>query len=295
MAQAAASIPRTRAPHGHARLPIAVVWHGIHGRVGTVLVVAMMLIIVFGPYVAPYSPTAIVGNLLEGPSGAHLLGTDQLGRDVLGRFLNGGRSILILPILAVAIAFVIGTTLGLLAGFKGGLTDVVITGAAEAAISVPALLMVLILVFTFGHSDAVLIISTGIFVSPRSIRIIRGATHAICTQDYVVAARARGENDLAIVFREILPNVTGPLLAEFALRLTYAIGFISTLSFLGLGQQPPSSDWGLMVSDARPYFTQAPLIVIIPSLAIAALAIGINLIADEVTSHLARNVQPSTN
>lgn len=278
-----------------AALPISIIWHGIHGRVGTVLVVVMLLVIVFGPYVAPYSPTAIVGDLLEGPSGAHVLGTDQLGRDVLSRLLNGGRSILLLPILAVAIAFVVGTTLGLLAGFKSGVTDLVITGAAEAAISVPALLMVLVLVFTFGHSDAVLVISTGIFVSPRSIRIIRGATHAICTQDYVVAARARGESDLAIVFREILPNVTGPLLAEFALRLTYAIGFISTLSFLGLGQQPPSSDWGLMVSDARPYFTQAPLIVIVPSLGIAALAIGINLIADEVTRHLARNVQPSSN
>lgn len=278
-----------------AALPISIIWHGIHGRVGTVLVVVMLLVIVFGPYIAPYSPTAIVGDLLEGPSGAHVLGTDQLGRDVLSRLLNGGRSILLLPILAVAIAFVVGTTLGLLAGFKSGVTDLVITGAAEAAISVPALLMVLVLVFTFGHSDAVLVISTGIFVSPRSIRIIRGATHAICTQDYVVAARARGESDLAIVFREILPNVTGPLLAEFALRLTYAIGFISTLSFLGLGQQPPSSDWGLMVSDARPYFTQAPLIVIVPSLGIAALAIGINLIADEVTRHLARNVQPSSN
>lgn len=280
---------------GRITSPLGIVWRGTHGRVGTVLVVLMLLIIIFGPTVAPYSPTAIVGDLLEGPSRAHLLGTDVLGRDVLSRLLNGGRSILILPILAVAIAFVIGTTLGLLAGLKGGLTDMIITGATEVALSVPALLMVLVLVFTFGHSDAVLVVSTGIFVSPRSIRIIRGAAHAICTQDYVTAARARGEGDLAIVFREILPNVTGPLLAELALRLTYAIGFISTLSFLGLGQQPPSSDWGLMVSDGRPYFTQAPLLVIVPSLCIAALAIGINLIADEITSHLARNVQPSSN
>lgn len=294
MASAVAAGPR-RQLSGRAISPLAIVWRGTHGKVGSVLLVLMLLIIIFGPAVAPYSPTAIIGDLLEAPSRAHLLGTDVLGRDVLSRLLYGGRSILILPILAVAIAFVIGTTLGLLAGLKGGLTDVIITGATEVALSVPALLMVLVLVFTFGHSDAVLVVSTGIFVSPRSIRIIRGAAHAICTQDYVTAAHARGEGDLAIVFREILPNVTGPLLAEFALRLTYAIGFISTLSFLGLGQQPPSSDWGLMVSDGRPYFTQAPLLVIVPSLSIAALAIGINLIADEITSHLARNVQPTSN
>ncbi|HEY1421659.1 MAG TPA: ABC transporter permease [Candidatus Dormibacteraeota bacterium] len=275
--------------------PLVVLWHGSHGRVGTVLVTVMLLMILFGPAVAPFPPNAIVSDILQGPSREHLLGTDVLGRDVLSRLLNGGRSILILPILAVAIAFVIGTTLGLLAGLKGGLTDVMITGAAEVALSIPALLMVLVLVFTFGHSDFVLVVSTGIFVSPRSIRIIRGAAHAVCSQDYVTAARARGEGDVAIVFREILPNVTGPLLAEFALRLTYAIGFISTLSFLGLGQQPPSSDWGLMVSDGRPYFTQAPLLVIVPALGIAALAIGINLIADEITSHLARNVQPTSN
>lgn len=277
------------------RPALAVLWHGVHGKIGTVLVTAMLLIIVFGPYIAPYSFTAIVGGLLEGPSRAHLLGTDVLGRDVLSRLLNGGRSIIVLPTLAVAVAFSIGVTLGLLAGLKGGLTDLVITRAAEVAMSVPPLLMVLIMVFTFGHSDLVLILATGIFFSPRSIRIIRGAAHAVCTQDYVTAARARGENDFAIVFREILPNVTGLLLAELALRLTFAIIFISTLSFLGLGQQPPSADWGLMISDGRTYFTQAPLPVVAPALGIAALTIGINLIADEITAHLARNVQPGSN
>jgi peptide/nickel transport system permease protein len=254
----------------------------------------MLLVILIGPFVAPYSDTAIVGNILEGPSHAHLFGTDYLGRDVLSRFLNGGLSILLLPILAVGVAFSIGITVGLLAGIKGGITDLVITRVAEVAMSVPPLLMVLVLVFTFGHSDAVLVLATGIFFAPRSIRIIRGAAHAVSTQDYVTAARARGEGDLAIVFREILPNVTGPLLAELALRLTFAIIFISTLSFLGLGVQPPSPDWGLMISDNRVYFLQAVWPVLVPSIGIAALTIGINLIADEITSHLARNVQPAT-
>src|ERR1039458_4448821 len=254
----------------------------------------MLLIIIVGPYVAPYSDTAIVGNILEGPSRAHLFGTDFLARDVLSRFLNGGRSILILPLLAVAVAFSIGMTLGLFAGLKGGVIDLCITRAAEVVMSVPPLLMVLILLFTFGHSDAVLVVATGIFFAPRSIRIIRGAAHAVCTQDYVTAARARGESDIAIVFREILPNVTGPLLAELALRLTFAIIFISTFSFLGLWGQPPSPPLGLFISDGRAYFTHAPLPVLVPSIGIAALTIGINLIGEEITASLARNVQPTS-
>lgn len=293
MATAAGIQPRRRTI-SRVRPALAVLWGGLHGKIGTVLVVGMLLIIIVGPYVAPYSDTAIVGNILEGPSRAHLFGTDFLARDVLSRFLNGGRSILILPLLAVAVAFSIGMTLGLFAGLKGGVIDLCITRAAEVVMSVPPLLMVLILLFTFGHSDAVLVVATGIFFAPRSIRIIRGAAHAVCTQDYVTAARARGESDIAIVFREILPNVTGPLLAELALRLTFAIIFISTLSFLGLGVQPPSPDWGLMISDGRAYFTQAPLPVLVPSIGIAALTIGINLIADEITAHLARNVQPTS-
>ena len=292
---ATAAVLPSRRRFGGVRPGFAVLWHGMHGRIGTVLVAVMLVVIVVGPYIAPYSYTAIVGNILEGPSRAHLLGTDVLGRDALSRLLNGGRSIIVLPLLAVAVAFSIGVTLGLLAGLKGGLTDLVITRAAEVAMSVPPLLMVLIMVFTFGHSDLVLILATGIFFSPRSIRIIRGAAHAVCTQDYVTAARARGEHDFAIVFREILPNVSGLLLAELALRLTFAIIFISTLSFLGLGQQPPSADWGLMISDGRTYFTQAPLLVLAPSIGIAALTIGINLIADEITAHLAHNVQPGSN
>jgi peptide/nickel transport system permease protein len=223
-----------------------------------------------------------------------MLGTDQLGRDVLSRVLYGGRSVLLLPVCAVTLAFAIGGVLGLLAGYRGGRTDQVVTRVADLLMSVPPLLLVMVLVIPLGTSDTVLIATTGIWFAPRIVRIVRAATASVCAKDYVLAARVRGESTVSIVWHEVIPNITGTLLAELALRLNYAIIFITTLNFLGLGVQPPSSDWGLMVSEGRAFLGHRPLISIIPALMIGAAAIGVNLLSDQIAAHLARDVEHSS-
>jgi peptide/nickel transport system permease protein len=244
---------------------------------------------VLGPFFAPYAPTALVGLPLDPPSPAHWLGTDQLGRDVLSRVLTGGRSVLILAALAVVVTFAIGGPLGMLAGYRGGALDAVVSRVADVMMSVPPLILVLIFIFVVGSSNLSLVLLTGIVTAPRVYRIVRGATQSLAEQDFVLAARARGEPTTAIIGRELLPNVTGPLLTEAAIRLNFSIMFIATLNFLGLGVQPPSSDWGLMVSEGRVYLGQAPLISVTPALAIAVLTIGINLASDQIGVYLARN------
>lgn len=270
---------------------LAVAVGGTAGRVGLGLTAAMLGVVVLGPLVAPFSPTEFAGRPFEPISLEFPFGTDQLGRDVLSRVLHGGRTVILLPFLAILLAFAIGGTLGLLAGYRGGLVDHLATRGAEILMSIPPLLLVLAMIVVLGSSDVVLVLSVGIFFAPRIVRIIRGATHAVTTRDYVTAARARGESTASILRREIVPNVTGPLLAEFALRLTYAIIFIATINFLGLGVQPPSSDWGRMVSDGRVYLGLAPIITVAPAIAIAALTIGVNLLNDQLSAHLARDVQ----
>lgn len=267
---------------------------GIPGRVGLALVVVALVVAIAGPLVAPFRHTALVGPILQGSSATHMLGTDQLGRDVLSRVLYGGRSVLLLPVCAVALAFAVGGVLGLLAGYRGGRVDQLVTRAADILMSVPPLLLVMVLVIPLGTSDVVLIATTGIWFAPRIVRIVRAATASVCTKDYVLAARVRGESTPGILWNEVTPNITGTLLAELALRLNYAIIFITTLNFLGLGVQPPSSDWGLMVSEGRAYLGHRPLISIIPALMIGALAIGVNLLSDQIAAYLARNVQDSS-
>lgn len=284
-----------RSERREARLPgaswLSIMAGGAQGRIGLMLTVFILFVAIIGPYVAPYSPTALVGRILQDPSAEHLLGTDQLGRDVLSRVLWGGRTVIMLPTLAVALAFAIGGSLGLLAGYRGGRIDELISRTADILLSIPPLLLVVVLVVTLGSSDPVLIVITGIWFAPRIVRIVRGATSSACAKDYVLAAQARGESAASILWREVTPNITGTLLAELALRLNYAIIFITTLNFLGLGVQPPSSDWGLMVSDGRAFLGPQPLIAVVPAAAIAAIAIGVNLISDQIAAHLARNVQ----
>lgn len=262
---------------------------GIAGKIGVVLLLAGMAVAILGPYVAPYSPTALVGIPLDPPSPKHWLGADQLGRDVLSRVLHGGRSVLILAALAVLVTFVVGGPLGMLAGYRGGWLDAALSRVADVMMSIPPLILVLIFVFVVGSSNLSIVLLTGLVTAPRVYRIVRGATQAVAEQDFVQAARARGEGSAAIISRELLPNVTGPLLTEAAIRLNFSIMFIATLNFLGLGVQPPSSDWGLMVSEGRVYLGQAPLISVTPALAIAVLTIGINLASDQIGVLLARN------
>ena len=261
----------------------------VEGQIGLVLGVLMLGLILFGRFFAPYSVTELgVGPQTAGPSTAHLLGTDNLGRDVFSRFLAGGDTILLVPLLAVTLAFVVGGGLGMLGAYARGQVDALITRTFDLLLTLPPLLLVLVIIAGLGTSKAVLVMTVALVFLPRVGRVVRGATQAVVTNDYVAAAQARGERTTAILGREVLPNIAAPAIADFALRITYGVIFVATLNFLGLGAQPPAPDWGLMVADSRNFLSVAPLATLAPAAGIAALSISFNLIADALTRHLTR-------
>lgn len=256
----------------------------VEGKIGAVILAGFLLVVVFGPSLAPYDPTEpAVGLPDEGPSAAHWLGTDGLGRDVWSRLLSGGGSVIVIPLLATLLAFGLGGTGGMVAGYLGGRFDRVFSMVVDVMLSVPTLLIVLVIIAAAGGSPPVLVLSVGVVSAPRIARVLRGATQGIASTEYVKAAQARGEKTLTIVNREILPNIAPTAFVEFAVRLTYAIIFIATLNFLGLGAQPPSPNWGLMVSESRSTFVTDPIQTLAPALAIGLVSISVSLIADAVT------------
>jgi peptide/nickel transport system permease protein len=184
------------------------------------------------------------------------------------------------------LSFVIGGLLGMFGAYSRGRQDQVISKLFDLLLALPPLLLVLVLIAGFGTSNLVLVISVALVFAPRTGRILRGATQAVVTNDYVAAAQARGEGTFSILMREVLPNIAPVTITEFVLRLTWAIIFVVTLSFLGLGAQPPSSDWGLMVAQARSYITVAPIPVIAPAVGIALVSVSLSFIADAMTRHL---------
>jgi peptide/nickel transport system permease protein len=288
---AALEIPREQIVEEEAPPPS--IWKTLfsswEGRVGIVLGLVMLGLIVFGRFFAPYDPTEIgTGVAASGPSANNVLGTDHLGRDVLSRFLAGGDTILVVPLIAVTLAFIAGGGLGMLGGYLRGWPDALIPRTFDLLLTLPPLLLVLVIIAGFGTSRVVLIVTVALVFLPRMGRVVRGATQAVVTNDYVAAAQARGERTSAIVVREVLPNIAAPAIADFALRITYAIIFVATLNFLGLGAQPPKPDWGLMVSESRSFIAVAPWATLAPAVGIAALSVAFNFIADALTRHLTR-------
>ncbi len=209
------------------------------GRIGLVLLALMVAFIVFGPLFA--EPTRLMDAApATGPSAEHPLGTDAAGRDVLSRLLSGGRTVVIIPLLAVVLSAVVGGGLGLVGAFVGGRTDAVITRIFDLMLALPPLLIVLVVIAGLGSGSVVLVLTVGFVFSPNFGRIARGATQSVVVNAYVSAAQARGERTPSILGRDVLPNIAAPLLVESGLELTYAILFVSGLSFLGLGVQPPA-------------------------------------------------------
>jgi peptide/nickel transport system permease protein len=254
------------------------------GKVGLALAGVFVVAVVLGPTLAPYSPYAIgTGLPNSGPSSAHLLGTDELGRDIASRLLCGARSVILIPLAATLLAFAVGGVLGLLVGYAQGRADAVATRVIDVFLSLPPLLIVLVVIATAGPSSGVVILSVALVYSPRVARVLRGATQGVATQEYILAAQARGERTLSIVLRELMPNIAPTVLVEFAVRLTYVIIFVTTLNFLGLGVQPPSPNWGRMLFEARSTIVTNPVAAIAPAAALGALSVGIGLIADAVT------------
>jgi peptide/nickel transport system permease protein len=259
------------------------------GRIGLALGVLMLAVIAFGRFFTPYSPTELgVGLATQRPSAEHYFGTDHLGRDVFSRFLTGGDTIVLIPLAAVTLAYIVGGGVGMLGAYRRGRTDAFITRTFDLLLTLPPLLLVLVLIAGLGTSSIVLIVTVALVFIPRVGRVVRGATQAVVTSDYVAAAQARGERTGAILSREVLPNIAGPAIADFALRITYGVIFVATLNFLGLGAQPPDPDWGLMVADSRGYLAAQPWATLAPAAGIAALSVSFNLIADALTRHLTR-------
>jgi peptide/nickel transport system permease protein len=249
--------------------------------IGLVMVLFWVLMAVFAPVIAPYSPFAQdSANLNTGPSAQYPLGTDHLGRDILSRLLHGSRTILLLAPLSVLASMIVGTFLGLVGGYSGGIIDEVVMRILDAIMAFPTILLYLIIIAAIGPSALNVVIAITFVGAPGVARLVRSLTLDIRTRDYIRAAETRGENPFYIMFVEILPNARGPLIIDAMLRVGYAIFAIGTLGFLGLGLPPPTPDWGGMISDARKYIWTSPLNVLWPALAISTLVVGLNLFAD---------------
>ncbi|MGI8711924.1 MAG: ABC transporter permease [Solirubrobacteraceae bacterium] len=254
--------------------------HQWRGRIGLVLVLVLAAIAVFGPLIAPHSPTAFVAAP-NSPPGPHVLfGADSLGRDVWSRFLHGGLSVLGLSLASTIVGVGVGLVVGLSAAYLGGVADEILMRIADVFMAFPQIVLALLLVTAFGPKVWLIVLTVGISHAPRVARVIRGAASQVTERDFVKAAEAVGEPRRRIIFGELLPNVTSPLLVEIGLRLTYSIGLIAGINFLGLGLQPPTSDWGLMINENRLALTFQPWGVLLPIIAIALLTIGTNLLTD---------------
>ncbi|MDI6636953.1 ABC transporter permease [Pantoea dispersa] len=251
------------------------------GAAGVLILLLALLMVAGGAHVAPFDPEAISILTRYRPPGAeHWFGTDQLGRDIFSRVLVGARSTILLSLLATALAMVIGSVLGTASAYLGGKVDEFLMRTMDAVMAIPSLLFALLIVSTLGQSSMNAVLAITIAFVPGMVRIARSVALAARQQDYISAAIARGEAGYYIILSEMLPNILAPIIVEATIRVAFAIMLFATLSFLGLGAQPPEPEWGLMVSEARSYFFKAPWMMMIPGLAIALVAIGFNLLGD---------------
>lgn len=249
-------------------------------RFGFLVVSLYIFVAIFAPVLAPYGETEIVGFQFEPWGQEYLLGTDNLGRDMLTRLLYGARNTIGIAIATTALAFLMGGFAGLLAATLGGWTDQVLSAVVDAIMSIPTLIFALLLLTITGTAIPVLVVVIGILYSAPVYRLARAVAMNVEVMDFVEVARLRGEGLWWIISREILPNSLAPLIAEFGLRFCFVFLFISALSFLGLGIQPPTADWGSMVRDNATLITYGDITPLLPAGAIALLTIGVNFIVD---------------
>ena len=255
-------------------------WSQARTKLGAALVGFLVVLVLVGPVFAPHSTAEFVGVPFSHPTSAAPLGTDYLGRDVLSRFLWGGRSTLGLALLATLLGVGLGTVLGLIAAYTRSFVDDVIMRAMDVVLAFPAIILALVAVSTLGPKLWLIVLAAALTTVPRVARVIRAEAMEIVEQDFIDAAEAIGISRSRILIGEILPSVTGSLMIQASLQLTYAIGLIAGLSFLGFGLQPPAADWGLMINENRQGLSVQPWGVVMPILAIALLTIGTSFLGD---------------
>ena len=276
------TLPRSAPAPGASRLPAPVrrVLRSPMTVIGLALVLIHLFLALFAPLIAPHSISAILAGGLTPPSAEHWLGTDQIGRDYLSRLISGGRVALLVALIGVTVAVLTGTMLGLLAGYRGGWLDDALMRLTDAVMAVPELLLIAILVLTFGKQIWSLSIIVAIVYTPGVVRVIRARTVGLSALDFTRAAELRGESTAHILFRELAPNLVGLMSVELAIRISSAVLKISALSFLGLGISQPTPDWGLMVQEAITVVFTDPWFLLAPALALSSLIIGINFAVD---------------
>ena len=248
---------------------------------GLVVVLFFIFVAIFAPLIAPYDPSATDFNaLLAHSSSQHLLGTDELGRDELSRLIWGARASIQAGVFATVLAMIVAVPIGLIAGYYRGWVDTVIARLTDVLLAFPFLILAVGLAAILGPSLLNATIALGVAAMPGLIRVARGETLALREEDFVPAAVANGANDLTIIFRHILPNMTNTLIVQATLTIPAAIIGEAVLSFLGLGVQPPTPSWGTMLQDAQSYLSQAPRLAVYPGLAIVLAALAFNVLGD---------------
>jgi len=252
----------------------------LSAMIGLFFTAMYFFIAIFAPWIAPYGLTESVGDVWEPMSSRHWLGTDSIGRDLLSRMIYGGRTTIFVATAATILSFTLGSILGFFAAVVGGWADQAISRFVDLIMSMPSLIFALVVLSVMPVTMTVLILLMGLLDSTRVFRLSRAVALDINVMDYVEAAKLRGEGRAWIIFREILPNALSPLVAEMGLRFIFMILFVSTLSFLGLGVQPPAADWGGIVKENKEGIIYGVPAALMPAIAIATLAISVNLVAD---------------
>lgn len=249
--------------------------------VGGIIILLYISMTILAPVLAPYDPYAIdLKEKLQSPSFAHWMGTDDKGRDILSRILYGSRLSLAVGFSSVAFGAFFGILLGLIAGYYGKWVDTIISRCLDVMLAFPGILLALAIISALGPSLLNVTIAVGVFSIPLFARIVRGSTMEIKQLEYIDAIRTLGANDFIIIFRHIFPNILSPIIVQGSMRLATAILSAAGLSFLGLGAQPPSPEWGAMLSSGRDFIFSAPYMAIFPGIMISILVLGFNLFGD---------------
>lgn len=236
--------------------------------IGLAMLVAMLLVTILAPWIVPYDPARSAGISLDGPSAAHWLGTDIIGRDILSRLIMGGRTTLLITAIAVTLALAAGLVLGLVSGYVGGVVDEAIMRVLDVVFAFPVFLLAIAVVAALGPTIPNLILTIAIVYTPSMARVVRGPVLSVKQWDHVEAARSIGMSEFRLVIRHILPIVISPVVVQTSLTLAQTIFTVTALSFLGLGPPPPDPNWGGMLSESRQFMELAPMTVLAPALAI---------------------------